>query len=233
MRKTLLVIVVVLSTTMCYAQMTEFSVSLNSGLFSFRGTSTVKSSSYYISAEYNYPLYGSKDGLSYGVSMAIKRVTNTKILVGLDAGYEMLRSKVAIDAITYAPYSSSLTPARGQTYLNNSFINLFPYSGYRFSCSNNFDIDLTGGIDFGFCTNSTEKSKVKDANGKKYKSSIDRKTINTDIRPRVQITTYYKNFGVYAGYSLGLVNYKSGYIGGTNDAYSNLIRFGLTFRLNN
>lgn len=233
MRKTLLAIVAVLSFATSYSQKTEFSVSLNSGLFSFRGESVQEYGFFYLAAEnqnsYTNP-YGSKYGLSFGASIAVKRITKTKVLVGLDAGYEMLRSKTLIDYITYSVYSSSITPATGHTYLNNSFINLLPYGGYRFSCRN-VNIDLTGGFDIGFCTSAREKGKVTDSNGKKYESSLDRKTINTDVRARVQLAAYYTYWGVYAGYSRGLVNYMSGYDGGVNEAYSNVIRFGITCRI--
>ena len=234
MRKILLAIVAALSLTTSYAQKTEFSVSLNSGLFSFRGESAEKSSMFYYADEdqirYNNP-YGLKSGLSYGASISIKRVTKTNVLVGLDAGYEILQSKILIHAITHSTYSSSFTPATGHTYLNSSFINVFPSGGYRFLCRN-INIDLTGGLDIGFCTDAKTKVSVEASNGEKYESTTKSKMISTDIRPRVQVSAYYKAIGVYAGYSRGLVNYKSDYWGGDSKAYSNMIRFGVTYRIN-
>ncbi|MFT3945447.1 MAG: hypothetical protein QM763_00620 [Agriterribacter sp.] len=235
MRNTLTLISILFTFNASHAQKTEFNASLNSGLFSFRGESASKSSIFFIAtgAENHYTNnpYGSKNGLSYGISAGIKRPAKNNLLIGLDAGYEMLRSKIIIDGISLSTYSSSIVQATGHTYLNSSFINLFPYGGYRFSCRNNFYIDLTGGFDLGFCTNSREKSTATDPNGKKYEFSINRKTINTDIRTRIQITAHYKMIGIYAGYSAGLVNYKSGYVGGVNEAYSRMLRFGTTFTI--
>lgn len=233
MRKILLAIVTALNLATSYAQKTEFIVSLNSGLFSFRGESAQKTSMFYYADEdqisYNNP-YGAKSGLSYGASVALKRVTKTNVLVGLDAGYEMLQSKILIHAITHSIYTSSFTPATGHTYLNSSFINIFPSGGYRFSCRN-INIDLTGGLDIGFCTGAKQKTVATASNGEKYESSIDRKMISTDIRPRIQVSAYYNVIGVYAGYSMGLVNYKSDYWGGDSKAYSNMVRLGIIWRI--
>jgi len=93
-------------------------------------------------------------------------------------------------------------------------------------------MDVTGGLDLAYCTKAMEKGEAKASDGETYKAATDRKTIDLDFRPRLQVAASYKRNGIYAGYSFGLVDYKSGYRGGVaNNAYSRLFRFGLTWRL--
>jgi hypothetical protein len=92
-------------------------------------------------------------------------------------------------------------------------------------------MDITAGLDVNYCLKATEKGNATTANGTEYRTSLDRKTISTDIRPRFQMSINYKKAGAYLGYSHGFANYKSGYVGGVNECYARLIRFGLTYQL--
>jgi len=82
-----------------------------------------------------------------------------------------------------------------------------------------------------FCLTAEENGNATAENGTTYSTSLDRKTTTTDIRPRLQISTGYKNSGIYLGYSFGQSNYKAGYVGGTNEAYAEFLRFGFTYLL--
>ncbi|MFT3750311.1 MAG: hypothetical protein QM768_18485 [Agriterribacter sp.] len=239
MRKIFLMFAIIFGTISLYAQQTTFGISLNSGLFSFRGKSAEKTTAIiYYNAEkqgYTNNPYGSKTGLSYGFSLYIKRATKKSFLFGIDAGYETLRSKISVDQVFYNSSIMSAAAgtginASGRTYLNNTFLNFYPYAGYRLSF-NRIKLDLTGGFDIGYCLSAKEEGTATDIDGKKYEASLDRKTIKTDIRTRIQITAHYKMIGIYAGYSAGLVNYKPGYTGGVNEAYSGMLRFGTTFTI--
>jgi hypothetical protein len=220
--------------TCTYAQKTEFGISLNSGLFSFAGASSgaitginINSSSSTNTGYTNNP-WGSKVGLCYGISANIKQVTKKNLVLGLDLGYEVLRSKVSINSVWIS--NDEYYDAEGQTFLNNDFINLFPQIGYRFN-TKEVSFDLVAGCDIAFCLSATEKGDAKASNGIRYTTSIDRIPTNKDFRPRVQLTANYKKAGIYVGYSYGLSNYKKKFWGGVNEAYSRLFRFGLTYRL--
>ena len=217
-----------------FGQKTEFRIVLNSGLFSFSGQSaeaeTFINYSPFRSSYTNNP-YGSKNGLCYGISVDLKRVNKNNLILGFDLGYEILRSKITVTSIidnsgiVYYNYS-----ANGKTFLNYGFINLNPQFGYRL-ITKKVSIDLLGGLDFAFCLSATEKGNAVTADGKEYTTSLDRKTISTDIRPRFLVSMNYKKMGAYLGYSLGLANYKSSYVGGTNECYARLFRFGLTYQI--
>lgn len=235
MQKLFFTIVFPLITTISYAQKTEIGISLNSGLFSFTGQSaeTVSFINYSDQTKSGYTNnpYGAKNGLCYGFSGSVKRISKKNIIAGLDLGYEVLRSKILINEISgYTGNSTYNYDAKGQTCLKYNFINLHPFLGYRFT-SNNIIIDLTGGFDIAYCLKAKEAGNATSATGIKYETSIDRKTIKTDIRPRLQIATNYKKAGVYIGYSPGLANYKSRSLGGTNECYARLVRFGLTYQV--
>jgi len=118
------------------AQKTELKGSLNSGLFAFSGVSAQANTNInyddLTKSGYTNNPYGSDVGLSYGLSLNIKRITRCNFIFGLDIGYEDLRSKILIDQIDGFNGSSTYqNNATGQTYLNNYFLNLYPFVGYR------------------------------------------------------------------------------------------------------
>lgn len=218
-----------------YCQKTELRVSLDSGLSSFSGESAESSSSINFNnnsgSGYTNNPYGSKNVLSYGVSVNLKRVTKANFVYGIGLGYENIGSKTSINSISlYNEVNSYNVPASGKTIMSINTINANPFIGYRFNASK-LPIDLVAGFDFASILNTKECGDATDEDGNNYTTSIDRKTINTDFRPRIQVSTDYKKFGVYLGYSFGLVNYKDGYVGGTNDAYSKIFRFGITYQV--
>lgn len=224
--------------TVVSAQKTEISASLNSGLFSFSGSGAEKTSSMNVSDPgregYTNNPYGSKNGLSYGLSVKIQQVFKQKIIIGAGLGYEMLRSKISLNRVSITPYDIGFTVqnnATGKTNLNSQFINLDIFGGYRFD-HKKIRLDVTGGFDIAYCAKAMEKGKAKTTAGEIFTTSIDRKTTSIDFRPRLQLAASYKKVGVYLGYSLGLNDYKNNYIGIYNKyTYARLIRFGLTYRL--
>jgi hypothetical protein len=235
MKKTFLFILSLFAVFNVFAQKTELKIALNSGLFSFSGASaeshTFINYSDLDNRGYTNNPYGSENGLTYGLSANIQRVTKHHFIVGFDFGYEQLKSKTSIIGIAgYTGNSTYSYQASGSTSLKFDFLNLNPYIGYRAGIKN-VSLDLTGGLEIGQCLSSGESGKAEDENGKKYMTSLDRTTIKMDLRPRVQLAAAYKKAGVYVGYSYGLKNYKEGYIGGVNECSSRIIRFGITYRI--
>jgi hypothetical protein len=219
-----------------FAQKAELTISINSGLFSFSGLSSRKTSILLnpkTSPAYTLNPYGSKSGLSYGLSGKVQWISKNNFIVGLDIGYELLKSSLSITTVTESFNSSNSNdyhPAKGHAFMNNSFINTFPHIGKRFIKKDNL-FDLTTGIELGYCLKSTEKAHATINDGTAYSTSVDRKTIKTDIRPRIQLSMQHDKTGFFIGYSYGLSNYKAGYIGGTNECFSRLIRFGATYKI--
>ena len=235
MPKILLTFIVVFFLINASGQKTEFKVSLNSGLFSFVG-GYAKSTSYLIaynnnnnSGITNNP-FGKHEALCYGMSGNIQQLTKKRFLFGCDFGYEKLRSKVLIDEVVIPSNTNPVFyAAKGKEFLNFDFVNVFPYIGHRFKLER-FFLDCIAGFDIGFCSKNLETTEETTANGT-YKTSIDKKPIKVDIRPRIQFSLNYHKFGVYIGYSYGLGNYAAGYYDGKQESYSRMIRFGLTYKL--
>lgn len=230
MKKALLLLFISLYTLKVNAQKIELSVSANSGLFSFTGKSA-ENTSFIIAGGHNYTNnpYGTKNGLAYGLSANAKKVFANHYLLGLDFGYEMMSSKININRVSSS--GSSTLPATGITNLNSQFLNLHPNLGFRFGQSKT-TFDLTAGIDFGIILKSEEKGEATTTTGVIVNTTIDRKHLKTDIRPRLQLATNYQKLGIYAGYSYGLSNYREGITGGgTWEASSRVIRFGLSYRI--
>ena len=217
-----------------YCQSTEVNLNINSGLFSFSGESVEGFSSinYDLRDEDGYTNnpYGSGSGLSAGLSASLTHIAKSHFLIGIGLGYELLRSKIVIDRISaYDGMTNESIAANGQTYLNSNFINLFPTFGYRLALSK-VNIDLSGGLDLAYCLGANEKGYAQ-ADTRAYETRRDRTTIRTDLRPRIQANASRGKYGAYVGYSKGIRNYKSGFDGGVNEAYGDMLRFGLSYRL--
>jgi hypothetical protein len=236
MQKTLLFLIFLLLLTHVTAQKTEFSIALNSGLLAFSGASAEKTTSINLnlsnntSTGYTNNPYGAKFGLGYGVSTNLKRITKDDIVIGCGLAYETLRSRISIDRIDLGGDTTGI-PASGQTYLRLNCINFNPQFGYRFYF-NKIVFDIIGGFDMAYILSATEKGSALANNGTNYTTSRDRKTINVDFRPNAQFLAYYRKIGFSLGFAYGFANYRAGFLGGTNECFARLIRFGLAYRLN-
>ncbi|GAB4016133.1 hypothetical protein GCM10028808_43610 [Spirosoma migulaei] len=235
MKKLLLLLLTTLTVNLTFGQKTESILALNSGLFSFQGYSAEKSSQLNLASNgttgYTNNPFGAKNGLSYGASYQIQRISRSNFIAGVSVGYENLRSKTTITGVNgYDKTGTFQDVASGQTYLSNKQLNAFPYLGYRVGIRQ-ISVDLTGGLDIGYLLSSTEHGKATADNGKTYSTSLDRTGIKTDIRPRVQVAVFYRKVGAYTSYAYGLNNYKSGWIGGRNECNSTVIRFGVLYKI--
>ncbi|HET8864266.1 MAG TPA: hypothetical protein VFM80_01130 [Gracilimonas sp.] len=234
MRKLGLLLLPFIILSSAYGQSTEFSVHFNSGLFSFGGESATGSSIIIasdVSSEGNYTNnpYGTKKKLSYGLTAQFQRITNYKLIFGLQSGYELLRTQVRIDDVA-GDFPTPPSSASGQTTFKNGFIILYPNVGRRF-IFNDLNIDLTVGPELGFNVVSREKGEATTNNNIVIKTDRERSHANTDFRLRSSLTVYYKNWGISTGYSYGLRNYSGDLIGGNRERFSRFIRFGVTYRL--
>ena len=249
MKKRLLIIGLLLSSgARLYAQKLEVSVQANTGLFHFSGASATATTMVLQGSATGDPQnrandpYGSKNGFSYGGSVQAQLVSKGGFIVGLQGGYELLRSKANVDRYYPIPPLTATTallpiaavdwsiPVTGHVALQNQTINLNPYIGYRFKL-NKVKLDIMPGMDIGFVVNTRDKGEVKDKDNKTYKVNYDRGDTPTDIRLRLGAAAGYGRYGINASFAHGITNYRKNWIGGVNDAHSELLRLGLSYRL--
>lgn len=246
MKKLLLTSILILSGIYLYAQKLELSVVANSGQFNYSGVSTT-TSSYIIqsndyngkSANYTNNPYGSQKAFSYELALQAQYVTKSGFIVGLQTGYDILRSKTEINGVypyvvftTFFLLPNGPAPATGQSYLQDKFINLNPYLGYRFNFKK-IQLDILPGADIGFDINSYDKGKATTSyDGTVYTTNLKRANAPTDIRLKMGLAAYYKRLGINASFAYGITNYEKNMIGdGEFDAKSRLIRFGISYRI--
>jgi hypothetical protein len=234
MRKLGLLLLQFIFISTAYGQSIEYSIHLNSGLFSFGGESATENSLIIVSdvaSEGNYTNnpYGTNKALSYGLSAQFQRITDYKLIFGLQTGYELLRSHVKIDDVA-GEFPDPTSSASGKTTFKNGFITLYPHIGRRF-IFNDLDVDLSVGPELGFNVFSREKGEATTNNNIVIKTDRERSDPGTDFRLRSSLTFYYKNVGISTGYSYGLKNYSSGLVGANRERFSRFIRFGLTYRI--
>ena len=226
-----------------YAQKFEINADAYSGLFHYGGDGTATTS--YIETgnpNYTYDPYGNKNGFSYGAGLRLQYVAKSGFIIGAGVDYEILRSRV--DVSVYQPvyflpanedYGSqgfqSLTPPTGHTALQSQNINISPFIGYRI-IAKNINIDLMPGIDLGFNINSYDKGSATDAVNNTYSTNLKLANQPTDFRLRFGAAAGCGRFGFTASYAYGLTNlYKTTPMGSNYNANSELIRFGLSYRI--
>jgi hypothetical protein len=227
------------------AQNIEVSVQANSGLFHYSGNSAVSTSTIYPGStpqqSYADNPYGSKNGFSYGGGVQAQYVSKNGFIWGLQAGYEVLRSKEIINSyypsypvlfnILTEPNSIPTAMANGQIFLQDEDIDLNPYVGYRLIWGK-IKLDIMPGIDLGFDMNSYEKGKTTDSEGDVYQTNLKLLNPPTDVRLKLGVAATYKRFGVAAAYLHGMTNlYKNMTTNGNDDVHSELISFGITYRI--
>ncbi|OOQ59268.1 outer membrane beta-barrel protein [Mucilaginibacter pedocola] len=239
MKKLLLSVVCLAIAVAASAQKLELTAGAYSGLFKYSGASSASSAMMLVSrghfnSEYTNSPYGNKFGVGYGLSAQAQLVSKGGFIVGVQTAFEQLRSKVDINEIViYNPISSgpgNPMAADGSTAIKNTVINLNPHLGYRIPISK-IKLDILAGTDIGFITDAREKGSAKTDDGTTYKTNVDRKTISTDFRLRFGLAAHLNKFSLNASYAHGLRNYMEGYVGGTNEAYSRVVRVGLGYRL--
>lgn len=210
------------------AQKNEANVLINSGFFKFSGKSATKTSFFeqkLTDVCYTSNPYGTTPTLSYGLGFNFKRQLKSNFILGIDIGYEILKSKV--DIVLIKPFIAG--EAKGKIYLSQNVLNIFPFMGYRVNLNKNNKIDITGFIEMANLFSSREKGNaILLSNSKTYYSDNRNDKINTDFKARIQAAFYQKNLGLYIGYSYGLSNYFKN-IGG--EAYSRYLRMGLVYQL--
>jgi hypothetical protein len=225
------------------AQNIELSVQANSGLFHYSGNSAVSTSTIYEGAtpqqNYTNNPYGSKNGFSYGGDIQAQYVSKNGFIWGLQAGYEVLRSKVAINSyyplsmptLFYNILTGPTTPVKGQTFLQDQDIDLTPYIGYRLLIGK-IKVDMMPGIALGFNINSYDKGKATDNYGNVYRTDLKLLDAPVDVRLKLGVAATYKKFGITAAYLHGLTNiYKNMNVNGSDDAHSELLSFGISYRI--
>ena len=231
MRSILLLILSLAFASFSYSQKTELRANAYSGLFFFRGTGSMPTSTIYVSDDHGYynPMpYGRKSAFSYALELQAQRVSKQNHLYGVGLGFERLTSRARVDSSYYTFFGKK--PDTGNVTLANDFVTLYPYIGQRFN-ANKISIDLQLGVDLAFSTRVYDKAKLTREKEITYSEKMNNYPL--DIRPRLQLNAYHNRMGVSIGYSVGLKNvykYDNPYFV-NNKAYTNFLRVGISYKL--
>jgi len=233
MKKVAMIMLTLLTAALGYGQQTEFSAHLNSGLFSFRGESASRYSHFNLSDIVGEPAYtnnpyGKKSGLSYGIGVQVKRVTDSKLFFGFQPSFESLSSKIDIE---YALGDTRVEFEKGKTIFNHKFINLYPFIGKRYHFIDVIRTDISIGFDFGFCLSAKEKGKGTTDTGEKITTSTERTYPSRDLRPRIELVNHYRNYALSIGYAWGFSNYTNEYVGADIVSKSRYFRIGFSYKI--
>jgi hypothetical protein len=232
MKIRLFIIAFLISVT-AFAQKTTVSVILNAGASSFRGanaitTTQVGTGGYFCGCLLREPeSFGTKGALSYGTGLSLQHATKKRFVLGLDAAYEILRTKTLVDTYTI---DDILMNVEGRNVSYNHFINLFPHAGYQFKLGEKMALQVVGGADFGIGLDSYDKLTINNYIKKEYRNTDN--ITNLDFRPRLQAELSRGRVSVVTSYSYGLVNWLDDVDGADPHVYMNVFRIGLKYRIN-
>ena len=215
-----------------YGQSTEYYMQANSGFFYF---SKGLSWTYFLSNPGNEPvidnIYGSMFAPSYGVSAQIQHITNKSLVLGIQFGTELLRSRVRINRIGSLGVGLT-TPAKAHGILSMGAINLYPHIGRRFSLYPRI-IDLTIGPEVGYVISSWERGVAEDKISKfTYTTDYRVNVPHTYLNIRSTITEYWGKWGLSISYSYGLQRYyTNSYENRPGNHFSHFFMMGLDYRI--
>ncbi|UIR57405.1 hypothetical protein LZQ00_06200 [Sphingobacterium sp. SRCM116780] len=213
-----------------FSQTHELRLGITSGFSNFTGDGSVAKStlngtdaeSYYT----NNP-FGEKRGVNLGGAINYRYIFSSNFLLGLEGAFERLQTKVDLEGDGF------LNDNRGLTKLNQQFLNVNPFFGYRFSFEP-MTMDVQLGMDIAKTLSIREKGSVETNQGKQTDFEYNRGSdlMKLDLRPRLQFNVNYDRYTVFAGYAWGMKDYTSNMIGSpSTDARLRVFRFGLQYQL--
>lgn len=211
-----------------YAQKWESIAKLNSGLFHFIGPGSSGNSVIYDFGDQSYTdnPYGTSNGIAYGLGFNVQRVTSYHFVYGFDFDFESLQSKAPID---YTDVNSKHW--RGRTYLRANFLTVSPHLGFLFGFKN-FKFDLKGAFEFALpLAQAKEDGKAISSDGQIVTSDEKRDLPPIDFRNSVTLTVFKHKYGLGVGYAYGFMDYKLGWVGGTNLVFSRYLKISLQHQL--
>jgi len=224
--------------TIAYGQSTEYSMQVNTGYFYFSGGASPTGFFEGISGVQKSLIedpYGNKFTLSYGVAAQIQRITKKRLILGLQLGTQLLRSRMKLNTIGGLGVNV-VGAGKGHAVLSMGFIDLFPNIGQRFLLPTSV-VDLTIGPYIGLNINSREKGMVTDANGK-FPETTNYKISEpfAVLRLKSSLTIYFGKWGFTTGYAYGLQNYKvqnyfSSYARDSGKHFSHFFMIGLSYKI--
>ncbi len=169
---------------MAFSQTHELRVGVTSGVSNFTGAGSEAKSTLIGSTQqdfYTSNPYGKKYGINIGGALDYRYIFANNLILGLEGAYERLQTKIDLEG------SEFMNGSRGQTQLNQQFINFNPFVGYRvFFEPMTMDIQL--GMDIAKVLSIKEKGSIEDKQGNKTKFDRDRgKVIDMD-GPTISVT---------------------------------------------
>jgi hypothetical protein len=246
MKKALLIALFIFAFIRLKAQSFEFSVQANSGFSHFTGGSTLRTTFLGAASATQHDGYpngtGNLSAPDLGADLQLQYNFKCGVILGGQAGFEQFSSGVNINSVDEpyngylalnTAYYSPFVPASGHVTDHWDYININPYTGYRFLFKK-VKLDILPGFDVAFGTGHSENVNVKATDGTYYnKSTLSGGKPITDVRSRIGLATYYQRFGIVASYSRGIHDYNSGK---TSDSIlptlnTELFRIGLSYRI--
>ncbi|RYD73530.1 MAG: hypothetical protein EOP53_19945 [Sphingobacteriales bacterium] len=211
---------------------TEMTVGLGSGLFFFSGNYAVKKSNLFVDYESNTSYignpYGAIPGVNFNISQDVHYATKNGILLGVNLGFDYLRSITRLEQINTKAQQSEVFKSTGVFKIYD--VSVMPFAGKRFK-TKGLVIDVFGGAELAFPFYAEDKADM--VNRANYTIQVTHKinVLTTDIRPTIKINAYKGDFGFFAAYSHGISNYVMGQNSGNSEVYSRLLKVGINHRL--
>ena len=218
------------------AQHNELSLQTASGLFALQGNLVTNQSFFNIGTDFqgrdisytNNP-FSPKSGFSYSFSVQAQHLIKGRFIYGMQVSYESLATQTQI---TEGYASGVAIPfVDGHSTIRHQYVNLHPLLGYRWG-RQAWQLDLSIGLDLAFGSSATEKGEAFTASHQAYITHNRLSVPPFDRRPRLDLTAYYRRFGLSVGYAKGTTNYIANLAFGSKYAiYEQVWRAGLVYRL--
>jgi hypothetical protein len=263
MKKLILNLIILFAvSSLLHAQSFEMSVGASSGMFAYKGAgataNTVLIEGYQNTNNYVNNPYGSKYAFSYSAFIQPQYVFKSAFIIGLQGGYDILRSKTAITSVypyetlapTYYSVAGGAEAASGTDILQAQEIHFNPYIGYRIN-TGSVKLDVMPGMNFGFDLKARERGSASltgSGSSTPYETNNKLPNLRTDVQLKLGVGAEWHRWSLVASYAYGLsdilpkvyttVNPEplngGPYIsnsGSDNKIHSSLFELGISYRL--
>jgi|CXWL01.1.fsa_nt_gi hypothetical protein len=231
--KKLFFVASILAVNTMLAQKTEVSFQPQTGFFFYGGKTATKEAGFFFNDAGPSGLDGGPGkipGISFCIEGAVKRISKKMWLYGIGLSFESLQNRIDIIRSYGMSGSYEVTGSAKQKY---KYITTSSYFGKRVG-TKKITLDVTIGIDVAFCQSNQEKGQFLGDIGDPYSYDWEMTKPPADIRPRVQLTVYYKKIGILLGYSQGLTDYYNNSVYADFpgiEAFSRFLRIGVSYRI--
>lgn len=178
--------------------------------------------------------YGSNAKISYNFAIAFQRNTKSRLVYGIAASYENLKTQIRIT--NPLSFENTTYIGDGENFLKFQYLNLHPFIGLSVADKGDSRIDINLVSDVAYLLKSNESVNYFSNQGT-LEFNYNRDQPKNDYRIGFGTSIFISRFSIHIEYLIGISNFDpdkgSPLVDVDNSIYSKVFRFGIGYLLTN